>query len=251
MNCLTQRFWVVAIVFLCLPLIATAQIPNYAAQDGPFHVRHAVNLSANNDTIFNFTNTGASYGAFVDPDGLVRNTDHICVSIYVFTPDEQLQECCNVSISVNSLWSASAFKQLTASPVGFSPFGMSSVVVKMMSTSTNSGVASCPTTKQSTKPALNDTTYAMAGYPFNGGATFGNYLQPFQQGYVNNGNPASYGSSYLANGLAAWARTPTGETEVLNSTLSAQEWLRNTELCEFIRINGSGPGFCQVQQGGQ
>jgi len=233
---------------LCLlPVICQGQ-PNalVSQQDGSYQVRYASNLSATNDTIVNFTNTGAAWNQILSIERTPINPANICVSIYVYTPDEQLQECCNVSISPNSLWSASAFKELIASPVGISPLGFSNIVIKMMATSTNSGVAACPTSPNG--------PFTIAGYPFNGAATMGQYLPAYQQGTVGvnpNTGAVGFGPSYLVWGLAAWAKTPTTETPFTNSVLSGQEWYRNTQLCEFIRVNGSGPGICHVTRGGQ
>ena len=259
---LKRRFLAIAVV-CSLPVIASAQQID-ATLDGGFQVRHAVGLSATNDTVVNFTNTGASWGEVLTLNlngapntPVVNSSGNICVNVYVFTPDEQLQECCSVLVTPNALWSASGFKQLTNSPVGTSPLGMSSVVIKMMATSTNSGVSpTCPT-----KAPFNQLP-ATGGPPFPGGATFGPYLPVPDQGIVSTGNPFlglpftatnnNFGSSFLVNGLAAWARNAQGkDTPFTNSSLSALEWFRNTELCNFIATNGSGPGICSFTLGGQ
>ena len=175
------------------------------AQDSyPFKINYAANLQVG-DSALDFTNSGASGG-------------NICVNLYVFSPDEEEQTCCSCTLSPNSLWSAT----LVA-------------------------------------PGLNGTP----GLLENTLTLDNNYLAHFHSAVVKalatTGNCAANnaaiitGNTPLAAGLLAWGShyhiTATGagaitETEFATSTLSATEFGRMVNFCNFALQNGSGAGIC-------
>jgi hypothetical protein len=206
-------------------LLVTAASGQAAQPEGAFQVRYAsgVTDSITNDTVLNFTNTGASWGATVSTAPAITNSSgYICLNIYVFTPDQRMQACCSATMSPNSLYSASVFSDLISNPL--SPGNMRDTVIKLVATSTNLGAGCDPTTS--------------------GAASMAPLLPAFQQ-------PAVIPPSYLVAGLAAWARGHQTETHFTNSQLSAQEWLHNTSTCGFILGNGSGAGTCTIHRGGK
>ena len=74
---------------LGLAALAVAQ-----AQDTPYQLGYAANLSAG-DSAINLTNSGANGG--LDPGG------DICANVYVFAEDQQLISCCTCLLTPNHL----------------------------------------------------------------------------------------------------------------------------------------------------
>src|ERR1700686_877210 len=82
-------------------------------EDGWFKVRYASKVKST-DTVINMVNTGAAIGytTYAQVGGvstLITNTSgNMCVNVYVYSPDEQLQTCCWCFLSPNALGSFSA-----------------------------------------------------------------------------------------------------------------------------------------------
>jgi hypothetical protein len=180
------------------------------AQDGAFQIRYASNLTVA-DSIINLTNTGAaSLTAFVTADG--PQDGNLCVHVYAYTPDEQLASCCSCYVTPNGLNSLSVKTDLASNPL--TPVVPSSMVIKLISERGKTSASAC--------------------------------------------NAAVVDGRNLGIGLTAWGTTvhavsvngaaPTyqlGETPFTKGFLSGAEFTRMTQLCAFIRANGSGYGLCK------
>lgn len=130
------RFLALAPTFAMLLLPATT-----AAQDGNFMVRYATNLNPTagvaTDTVINLTNTGASLGRQYPgaaPSGatLTFSDSNICANVYVFSSDEQLQECCSCLLTPNALASYSAIGDLISNTLTTAK--PNSIVIKLLGT---------------------------------------------------------------------------------------------------------------------
>jgi hypothetical protein len=199
--------------FLLLSALASvaafAQIDG-APQDSYFQIRYASNLTVA-DSVINLTNTGAaSRTAFVTADG--PQDGNLCVHVYAYTPDEQLASCCSCYVTPNGLNSLSVKTDLASNPL--TPVVPSSMVIKLLAEAGKTSASAC--------------------------------------------NAAVVNPTNLANGLAAWGTTThavsvsggaatyqLGETRFTNGSLSGAEFQRMTQLCAFIRANGSGYGLCK------
>jgi hypothetical protein len=227
MHSQLQRVLGIAVVCLFAVSVAAAQV----GSDGAFQVHYASGLITA-DTILNYTNTGASWGiALGNGVGLTNNTGSICLNVYVFSPDEQLQECCAFTMSPNSLYSSKVLANLESNPA----FGVisPSVVIKLLATSTQG-------TTSATAAGCDASTA--------GNGQFGPILAAVPP-FVSPTNP-----SYFVPGLAAWARVQgLYETPFTNATLSFPEWQRMTQLCGFLKNQASGAGICTTPKtpGGQ
>jgi hypothetical protein len=142
-----------------------------------------------------FSNTGAN------------NAGDLCVSAYVFAPDEQLVSCCSCKVTRNALGSALVGRDLTSNTL--TPAKENSVVVKLLATA--AAGANCDA--------------ANPGLPASGLAAWMNTF-------------------HLSNGLTG--RLVASETPFTNSRLSTAELNVMTGLCGFIKSNGSGYGICNI-----
>jgi hypothetical protein len=183
--------------------------------DTGFHVRYASNLTIG-DSVINFTNSGASStssGIAVGNGGAAQN-GNICASVYAYSPDEQLVSCCSCNVTPNGLNSLSVKNDLAVNPL--TPIVPSALVIKILATA------------------------------------------PVAPATCSNTTAATVTAGQLAKGLVAWGTTihalpaaggatPYGvtETEFANADLSQAELDRMTQLCAFIRANGSGYGICK------
>jgi hypothetical protein len=193
--------------FLLLSTFASLAV---FGQDGAFQVRYASNLTTA-DSVINLTNTGASSNvAFVTADG--PQDGNLCVHVYAYTPDEQLASCCSCYVTPNGLNSLSVKGDLASNPL--TPVVPSSMVIKLLAEKGKTSASAC--------------------------------------------NAAVVNPNNLATGLAAWGTTThavsvngaaatyqLGETAFTNGSLSTAEFQRMTQLCAFIRANGSGYGLCK------
>jgi hypothetical protein len=181
------------------------QIRVTATPPGAFHVRYFSNLTLG-DSFINITNSGGS----ILPGNADINNGNICANVYTYSPDEQLVSCCTCQVTPNGLAALSVRNDLVSNTL--TPVVPSSVVVKMVATSSNSGACNA--------------------------ATVG-----------------TLGSAGLALGMEAWGSTlhvvpgPSGvgvtETPFSLATLTEPELTRMSQLCAFIRANGSGYGVCK------
>jgi hypothetical protein len=183
---------------------------NVDATDTGFKIRYASNLAIG-DSVINMTNSGASSGAAVPINGDPQ-AGNLCANIYAYSPDEQLVSCCSCNVTPNGLNSLSVKNDLASNTL--TPIIPSALVIKILATTP----ASC-----------NASTAAIAG----------SAAAPLAKGLIAWGTtihalPAGVGATY---GLT--------ETEFNNATLSGAELSRMTQLCAFIKANGSGYGICK------
>ena len=87
-----------------------ASIVSGGANDSPFQIRYAANLTSG-DSVINITNTGAN-GASLNGPGFGGAAGNVCVNVYAFSPDEQLVSCCSCLITPNGLVSLSVNSDL-------------------------------------------------------------------------------------------------------------------------------------------
>jgi hypothetical protein len=171
------------------------------------------NLSVG-DSVVNITNAGGeSTTAFPAQNG------NLCVSVYTFSPDEQLISCCSCLVTPDGLVSLSARNDLISNTL--TPGVPTSVVIKLLASVTTAGTAaSCNASTVGT-----DTNPVAQFFSL---AAWGTKIHPLP---VTPGSPATtYGVT---------------ETPFTRATLSEAELNRMTTLCGFIQTNGSGFGICR------
>ena len=175
-------------------------------------VRYAANLDAG-DAVINLSNSGANGANFSGPG--FGNSGNICVSVYAFSPDEQLASCCSCLITPNGLASLSVVNDLTSNTLtGVHP---SSVVIKLLSSlAGGDGTGSSCIGSQ-----------AFPNVPAPGMLAWGTTLHP------------------SASGTLSVVETPFSP-----STLSQQELTSLTNRCTNIIGNGSSFGICRSCRGG-
>jgi hypothetical protein len=180
------------------------------ASDAAFQVRFASNLSIG-DSVVNFSNSGASSTNANTTNAPFAQNGEICANVYAYSPDEQLVSCCSCNVTPNALNSLSARNDLASNTL--TPIVPSALVIKVLATP---GGTACTA-----------STAAIAGTA----------------------------AAPLVPGLLAWGTTihalPTAgaygvvETAFATPQLSEAERTRMTQLCAFIRANGSGYGICK------
>ena len=203
--------------------INTQAIP-YGQEDSSFQVRYAANLAIG-DSVVNFTNAGGSslssclpgtpgYPCTVaNAPSFAQNGD-ICANVYAYSPDEQLVSCCSCNVTPNALNSLSAKGDLASNTL--TPIIPSALVIKVLA---STGGASCTASSAATITTA-DLKQGLLAW----GTTI--HALP-----VTAGTPATtYGVT---------------ETRFANPLLTLQEFTRMTQLCAFIRANGSGYGICK------
>jgi hypothetical protein len=181
------------------------------SNDSAFAVRYASNLAIG-DSVVNFSNAGTSSTDAGITGGAPQNGD-ICANIYAYSPDEQLVSCCSCNVTPNALNSISAKNDLASNTL--TPIIPSALVIKVLATE---GGAKCTASRA-----------------------------------------ASVGEKDLRAGLLAWGTTihalpslpgaavsyGVTETAFEHPYLVESELSRMTQLCAFIRANGSGYGICK------
>jgi hypothetical protein len=193
-----------------------------------FQVRYAANLSIG-DSVINFTNAGNSSTDTGLATGGAQNGD-ICANIYAYSPDEQLVSCCSCNVTPNALNSISVKNDLASNTL--TPIIPSALVIKVLSTP---GGAACTASTAANPPQASPGTYRVNGGLLAWGTTI-------------HALPVTAGSPAVTYGLT---ETPFSfPTLVIGGNLyrglpSPAEFLRMTQLCAFIRANGSGYGICK------
>ena len=187
------------------------------AVDTSFQVRYAANLAVG-ESVINFTNSGASStdsGLGGGTTTFAQNGE-ICANIYAYSPDEQLVSCCSCNVTANALNSLSVKADLGTNTL--TPIIPSSLVIKVLATR---GGAACTASSA---------------------ATAGNATNPLIPGLLAWGTtlhalPNTPGTPATTYGVTETAFSP--------ATLVEAERSRMTQLCSFIRANGSGFGICK------
>jgi len=192
-----------------------------AGSGAPFQVRYAAHLDVG-DSVINITNDGSSAsgagGAF-----LTNGNGDLCIGVYTFDMNEELQSCCTCLVTPNGLVSLSVDAINATNLTGaLQP----SLIIKLLAWSTSAGAS----------------TTAPPGTP-----------APPVSSSCNASSPGT-----LATGMHAWGTTihalPVGQRDAFMTTetgfsaanLSSAEYNHITQFCEFNQINGSGrSGQCK------
>ncbi len=191
-----------------------------------FQIRYTSNLNLG-DSFINITNDGQSASAMVA--NATSSTGNICVGVYFFDPNEELQSCCACEVTPNGLISLSVKANNTNNLTSELP---NSEVVKLLAWSATS------------TSTATDTIFG-PGSPINPtpGASVCNAASP----------------GIFAVGMRAWGTAlhavPSGftvsETGFSRAMLSLSEYNRLTTSCSFNQYAGSGNyGQCKGCQSG-
>ncbi len=203
--------------FVAFAALASCVAAFGQATDTPFQIRYASNLGIPGEgSVINFTNSGA---ASTDPGlsgGTFAQDGQICANVYAYSPDEQLVSCCSCNITPNALNSLSVKADLATNTL--TPIIPSALVVKVLATA--GGTACTASSAALAGTGVNVITPGLLAW----GTTI--HLLPVSGGTV----AGTYGVT---------------ETPFANATLVAAELIRMTQLCSFIRANGSGYGICK------
>jgi hypothetical protein len=210
------RFLTLAAAFSAVAAFGqTVTVPAAGFADSAFQVRYASNLAIG-DSVVNFSNSGSSSTDSGITSGGAQNGD-ICANIYAYSPDEQLVSCCSCNVTPNALNSLSAKNDLASNTL--TPIIPSALVIKVLATQ---GGSACTAGKAA--------TVALDGSDLRAGLlAWGTTIHALP---VTAGTPA----------------TTYGVTETAFATpqlLTVAELTRMTQLCAFIRANGSGYGICK------
>jgi hypothetical protein len=96
--------------------------------ENAFVIRYAANLNLG-DSLINISNSGLNGAPLLGP-GFGASAGNLCVSVYTFSPDEQLVSCCSCLVTPNALQSLSVNSDLLNSTLtGVVP---TSAVVKLV-----------------------------------------------------------------------------------------------------------------------
>jgi len=200
--------------------LESVSFPRMTAPATAFLVRYVANLDVG-DSFIDLGNDGQSAGP---------GSGNLCIGVYTFDANEELQSCCACLVTPNGLASLSAQAINATSLTGENA---TSLVVKLLAWSTTAGTSSTDPPGTPAPPTSSSC------------------------------NPATPGT--LADGMHAWGTTihqlPSGgrstytvtETEFSHASLSAAEYAHITLSCEFNQINGSAQsGQCKgCTSGGQ
>ena len=199
-----------------------------AGSGAPFQIRYVSHLDIG-DSVINITNDGQTAVAD-DAPGILTSASNLCVGVYTFDANEELQSCCACLVTPNGLASLSAQAINSTGLTGENP---SSLVVKLLAWSTTAGASSTAPPGTPAPPTSSTCNPAMPGTPSGGMHAWGTTVHALPVG-----GPSTY--------------TVT-ETESSPGNLSAAEYAHITQSCEFNQINGSDTsGQCKgCASGGQ
>jgi hypothetical protein len=159
------------------------------------------------DSTVRLTNAGTQLGSAGDPSG------NLCAMIYVFTPDQQMAECCGCALTPDALLTLSVVNDLTDNPLTrVTPV---TGAIKIVS---STGAPSC----NPAKPVPTAGVRAWATHV---------------QGEVLGSAPHTNVANFLT------------ETAFSDGVLSAGELKLLENKCGAIRNNGSGFGICTCGTG--
>jgi hypothetical protein len=198
-------------ILAALVLAGAAFAQNPITADFPFQVRYAANLNQG-ESFINITNTGAANRA-------VTANGNICVNVYVFSPDEQMQACCSCLTTPNGLYSYGVNRDLTSN-VFHAPFTGTSVVIKLLATAPATGGTDASCTRSA---GLVQTATPVAGL-----LAWGSTLQP-----ASGGSPVPVETAFTPATLStAGGGTANNELASLNTR------------CAAIQAGAGGAGIC-------
>ena len=261
-----------------------------SASDTVFQIHPVTNLVNNGgpiiDSVINVTNSGASIGMnfavnsgpgpFGNGGGFVNfgtvpsqnnysivGYGNICVNLYAFSFDEQLQSCCSCQLSPNAIGSWDVLSDILSNTLtGAKP---KDLVIKLVSTLFNGSLAQVV-------PGTGVTTFVNIPTGVCNPGTAGQPVSILNTGFPSTTSTSTnlIPNSVLAPGMIAYARTQipigasifyTGGTEsaFVPATLSMgtgtvyagepspkKELDNITALCAFNQVNGSGTGVCKA-----
>ena len=230
----------ILMVALAAVFAFSLSVPGLAQDDGNFMVRYGSNLlgAAPSPLITNLTDTGGGWGEHVafssigtsfQGNTLISN-GNICVNIYAFSPDEQLQWCCQCVLTPNALGAFSTADFNVAGKMISGP--QNALVIKMVATALGQLVSGADgRTSLGTFSTCDATTPGLSTIP---GQFFPDPFGPI------------LGPPPTGKGLAAWARNNGTETAYTHGTLTTLELQHNSQFCNFNKLNGSGIGYCNT-----
>src|SRR5215470_3030115 len=179
--------------------------------------------------IVNISNAGELGSCPFGPNGCLTDVGDICVNVYVFQSDEELEECCTCLVTPDALVHLTAADLIGNPGNGVTP--TNGVVIKLLAT--------VPST---TKGGIPAGTTAGTGP---GGTFIGNQCNAAQ----------GFTTANVAPGMRAWRTTihqataapsyQITENAFLPALLSDGELATLNQLCRVIFGNGSGPGQCE------
>ena len=178
---------------------------------GAFQVHYVANLDVD-DSFINITNDGQSTPVL---DPVAAPNGNLCVGVYAFDPNEELQSCCTCLVTPGGLASLSARAINAASLTGENP---TSLVIKLLSWST------------SVRRFVHRHTRNA------GTAEFERLQRWYTPGQLRAVCMPGV-RTYIALPVSGYTVT---ETPFSLATLSPAELANITQSCEFNQINGSG-----------
>ena len=182
---------------------------------GAFQVRYVAHLDIG-DSIINITNDGLYSSNYGGTSGIATGNGNLCIGVYAFDPNEELQSCCSCLVTPDGLVSLSAKAINAASLTGENP---TSLVIKLLSWATTAGASSTATPGT---PAPPTSSACNAGSPGPAGPTAGMH---------------AWGTSLHPLPATGYSTT---ETPFSKAILSTAEFLHITQFCQYNQINGSG-----------
>jgi hypothetical protein len=226
---------------------AAFNVVNPPPYDDAFQVNYFSNLQLADGTV-NITNAGTSADASATPinPNNPTGTGAICVNIYAYSPDEELQSCCACPISPNSLLGfgvvfgpgAILYNTEVAGATGNYAANFHSAVIKLVATAAgNGGGVSTPTTAGGAGQCGTSTTTK----------------QGITTAINSAGNANSVNNGDLAPGMVAWGSrshpTNVAGQVSLTETRFEPKGLSQAELTFMVSACGaitqqSGKGLC-------
>ena len=209
-------------------IIAPTESATGAAQGGAFQVRYASNIQSGfNGDFVTITNDG--YSSALSPGGTgtaTTSSGNLCVGVYFFDPNEELQSCCACEVTPNGVINLSVKTNNLTNLTSEFP---NSEVIKLLAW-----------TATATTTMISSPGSAIFPTP---GASVCNAATP---------GPLAYGMHAWGTSLHA---TPGGfavtETQFSPAMLSDYEYTRLVGFCSYNQFAGSGSyGQCVGCQSG-
>ena len=173
-----------------------------------FQVRYVTHLDIG-DSMINITNDGLYSSNYGETSGMATGNGNMCIGVYAFDPNEELQSCCSCLVTPDGLASLSAKAINAASLTGENP---TSLVIKLLSWATTAGASSTATPGT---PAPPTSSACNAGSPGPAGPTAGMH---------------AWGTSLHPLPATGYSTT---ETPFSKAILSTAEFLHITQFCQY------------------
>ena len=147
-----------------------------AGSGAPFQVRYVSNLAVG-DPVINITNDGQTVPT---ADPVLPTASNLCIGVYTFDANEELQSCCACLVTPNGLVSLSAHAITSTSLTGENP---SSLVVKLLAWSTTAGASSTAPPRTPAPPTSSTCNPATPGTIAPGMHAWGTTIHPLPVGW--------------------------------------------------------------------